>query len=95
MDRWKTASRFDRNVVDQIGRLTNRNLHTEALILGAKMLGLTELVKKIELLLKLHKLIGYLPRSLSEFQHELYQEFMNAAKRVLTTEEFEALHRVY
>ena len=46
---WK-AARFDANVVGRIRRMTDQNHHIEALMVGAKMLGMARTVKKLELL---------------------------------------------
>lgn len=91
---WKEAH-FDSNVVDHIKEMTNRNLHSEANILGSKMLGAKVLEKKFKLVLELHKLEGHMPKPLGEYNYFLYQQMMEYAERVLTPEEFDQFHQAF
>jgi hypothetical protein len=92
--RWKVAH-FDSAIVDHIKGMTNRNLHSEALVLAAKMLGAKELEKKVKLVFELHKLEGHMPKSLGEYNYSLYQQMMEYAKRVLAPEEFDIFHQAF
>jgi hypothetical protein len=91
---WKEAH-FDLVVVDHIKKMTARNLHSEALVLGAKMFGAKELEKKAKLVLELIKLEGHMPKPLGEYNYSLYQQMMEYAKRVLAPEEFDQFHRAF
>ena len=91
-DRRTAAGKFDLDTVQQIKQLTRGNNHTEALLEGAKMLGLTLLVKKITLVVKLQDLEGYMPQPLGLYRNGLYDAMMEQAKRTLKPEEFEQFH---
>lgn len=93
---WKSAAaKFDPETVKKITKMTDRNLHPEALILGATMLGQKELVKKLELVLALHKLEGQMPRPLMDYRHTLYEQLMKAAELLLEPDQFEIFRSAY
>ena len=92
--RWKTAG-FNPATVKRITTLTDRNAHTEALILGAEMLGASGVVKKLKLVLQLHNLEGHLPTPLGEYRRILYEEVMRLAKQSLDREQFQSFYGAF
>jgi len=93
---WKTAAaKFDPETVKKITKMTDRNMHPEALILGATMLGQKDLVKKLKLVLELHHLEGHMPRPLMDYRHILYGQVMEAAKLLLEPDQFETFRSAY
>jgi hypothetical protein len=78
--------------IEKLKRLTDDNNHSEALILGAKSLGLSHVVKKLELVKALQDLEGHLPHGLSDYRYGLYNEVMKHAKQTLSPEEYEEFH---
>lgn len=89
------AAKFDINEVEKLKRMTARNLHTEALLLGAQMIGATLLAKKIKHILELHKLEGVMPKELHEYRNGLYDAMMKYAKSALDEDEFESFHSAF
>ncbi len=83
------ATRMD---FDQLAKLTDRNNHIEAYILGAEMLDLRHLAKKLELVKGLQRLEKGLPHSLSQYRYSLYETLMSAAKQKLSPEDFKQFY---
>ena len=90
----RTAA-FDAAKVKQMAKMVQENNHQEAYVMGAKMLGATQLAKKLELVVQLHKLEGHLPRPLSDYSYSLYQEMMKHAKQTLDPQEYEQFHAAF
>lgn len=82
------AARFSPDTVKEIAKLTDNNDHAKALLTGAKMLGLTGLVKKLELVVKLQELEGRLPNGLKQYRDGLYDDLMDQATRLLGDDEY-------
>jgi len=94
--RSKTArGGFNPLLVDQIRDMTNRNHHTRAMALGAKMLGYTHLAKRIQLLSQLVDLEGYLPPTLKNYSNGLYDVLMGQAERTLSKEEYAEFYAAF
>lgn len=89
------TAKFDSDTVKEIAKLTDNNNHTEALIEGAKMVGATKLVKKLELVFKLQDLEGHMPVGLREYRDQLSKELDSLAKRDMSDEEFESFHGAF
>jgi hypothetical protein len=93
---WKAArAELDPIVLDKIKRLTDRNHHGEALIEGAKMLGLRRTIQKLELLGKLKDLESNSTHHLQEYQYQLYEEVMRFAKQQLSREDYDEFYGAY
>jgi len=88
----RVARGFDPGIVAKIKRLTNSNNHTEANLLGAQMLGATALVKKLQLVVQLQDLEGYMPEGLNKYRYTLYQEMMDLAKRQFSDAEYQQFY---
>lgn len=73
--------------------LTSRNNHSAALVLAAKMLGLTAMMRKFELVDQLIKLEGHKPKNLSDYSYALYEQLIEQAKRSLSPEDYEQFYR--
>lgn len=86
---------FNPKTVEEISRLTEGNHHGEALLLGAAMLSQSNIITKLKLVMKLHKLEGHMPKPLMDYRHMLYDEVMKAAKSLLDPEQFEKFHSAY
>jgi len=89
------ASKLNPATLRSIARMTDNNQHGKALVTGAKMLGFEELSKKFTLISELQEMEGHLPTGLREYQYSLYQALMDAAKGVLSAEEYEQFNKVY
>lgn len=75
---------------ENIAKMTDRNLHTEAIIAGAKELKFTALVKKAELVLQLQKMEGHMPSGLGAYKGYLQKQLMDYAKQELSPEDYKA-----
>ena len=73
--------------VDEIKWLTDENYHTEALALGAAMIGLDHLAKRFDLIQQLQNLEGSLVWPLGEYRNALAEVLEREAERLLTAEE--------
>jgi hypothetical protein len=91
----ESRSKFDARTVAKIARLTDINNHTEAIILGAKMLGYTKLVRVLEHVLAIQELENHLPQALGEYRLDLEHAFMDQAKRDLTLQQYARLEKAY
>jgi hypothetical protein len=78
--------------LSSLKRLTNNNAHTEAYIMGAKALGRTDLVKKLEAVKATQDQNGYLPYAQSQIRYGLYQEMLAAAKQQLSPMAYEKFY---
>lgn len=86
---------YNVDTIKRIAEMTQDNLHTEALMEGAKMLDMTFLVKRLEHVHALWKLEGHMPHDLSNYSYHLFKQFHEAAKKILTPEQYEALNNAY
>jgi hypothetical protein len=89
------AAHFSPDTVKEIARYTDNNDVVKALVTGAKMLGLTQMVKKLELVGKIQELEGHLPSGLKQYREGLYDELMAEAKRVLGDAEYKQFYGSY
>lgn len=89
------ASNFNPATVKEIAKLTDNNDHAKALLTGAKMLGLTGLVKKLDLVIKLQELEGRLPNGLKTYRDSLYDNLMAEAKKLLSEDEYRQFYSAY
>jgi len=78
--------------LDQLKELTNRNHHSEAAVLGAKLLGARALEKKLGLVRQLHELEGSMPMALGQYRNLLFDALMEHAKRNLSEEDYKAFY---
>ena len=93
---WKVAVKLDfDSTIDRINRMTDRNLHSEALVLGAELLGARALRDKLQLVAKLHDLEGSMPPQLKGYRDYLYDSMMTLAKRQLDPEEFKRFYNAF
>lgn len=91
---WKEASINDSVLmsIDKIRSMTRRNNHSEAYAAGAEALGARKLAKQFELLAQLRDLEGHMPRTLGDYQYQLYQDMMTYAKRVLDEDTYDQFY---
>jgi hypothetical protein len=89
------AAKFNPETVAQIAKLTDNNDHGKALAVGAKMLGLKDLEKKVILVGELHKLEGSLPSGLKQYRDTLYDTLMAEAKKLLGDAEYKQFYGSY
>jgi len=82
----QVMSKFNAATVQKITNLKDKNHHTEAYLLGAKMMGYTELAKKFDLINQLVKLEGHNP--IRTYEYELYQALLASAKTELSPKEY-------
>ena len=73
--------------VEELSDMTDKNYHTEALILVSEYYGLKKYVKILEKILEIQDIEGYLPGDLSQYKYSLYQEIM----KYIPEEDFEAV----
>lgn len=97
-DRTAATTRVSKMELDpkdlaSIAAKTDRNDATGALLEAAKVLGLRNLAKKFELIAQLLKLEGYMPAYLGKYRYSLMEALLDEAKKVLSPEDHEALHR--
>ena len=88
----KETPKFFNGDVDAMAALTRVNHHTEAYILGAKILGLPTLVTKLEHVKCLQDLEGHLPKGLSDYRQTLYDGLIEQARAQLSAEDFAAFY---
>lgn len=89
------ASSFNPATIRTIATLTDRNDVVTALMTGAKMLGLKEMEKKLDLVRKLQELEGHLPTGLKTYRDGLYDLLMVEAKKVLSDVEYKQFYGAY
>lgn len=81
--------------VKEIAELTEGNNHTEAIVLGAELLGATKYVKIAKLINQIIGLEGHSPSDLSKYSHSIYEEVVKLAKQKLSPEEYELFYRAF
>ena len=87
--------KWDPNDISLIEQMTDRNNHTEALIVAADMLGLKNLKKKLTLVAQLQDMEGSMPMALREYRDSLYDALMAQAKRQLDPEQFKKFYGAF
>ena len=75
------AKEFDQKIIDKIGMATNVNDHNGAVILLAKSMRETKIVKMMELLKKMHKEMGHMTNDMIAVRTGMYDELMKKAKK--------------
>lgn len=83
------------STIDRIRRMTDRNAHSEALVLGAELLGAKALKDKLQLVAKLHDLEGSMPPQLKGYRDYLYDSMMTWAKKKLSTDEYKSFYGAF
>lgn len=63
-------------IIKKISDLTNENYHTEAIIVLAEYLKETKAVKILEHILKIHLLVGHMPRNLMDFRTSILTDLI-------------------
>jgi len=76
--------------IEELADMTDRNFHTEALILVSEYYGLKKYTKILEKISEIQDVVGYLPVELSTYKYSLYQEIM----KYIPKEDFEAVQSV-
>ncbi len=89
------AARFSPETVKAIAKLTDENDVVKALSTGAKMLGLTAMVKKLDLVGQLQSLEGHMPTGLKTYRDGLYDSLMSEAKKLLGDAEYKQFYSAY
>lgn len=89
------AAKFNPATIQEIAEYTDNNNVVKALVAGAKMLGLTPMVKKLELVGKIQELEGHLPSGLKQYREGLYDELMSEAKKLLEADEYKQFYGSY
>ncbi len=75
------AKEFDQKIIDKIGMATNVNDHNGAVILLAKSMRETKVVKMMDLLKKMHKEMGHMTNDMIAVRTGMYDELMKKAKK--------------
>jgi hypothetical protein len=89
-----TKSAFTRGI-KKIADMTDRNLHSEAIHAGAKLLGHAELAATAEHISKEHNRLGYLDTDLYHKRTKTYDALMDHAKKVLSPEDHQRFYMAY
>jgi len=89
------SNKFDAVVIEEIRQLTAGNQHSEALVVGARMLGAVGLESKLKLVGELHELEGYLPHDLGNYRRILYQAVMDYAYEELSDVEYKLFYGAF
>ena len=77
------------SIVKKIQRLTDSNWHTKSLIVLAKeILKDEKLVSALNKIQKSHEEVGYLTTEDGKARREIYDKAMEAAKKILSSEDF-------
>jgi len=76
-------------------QMTDRNAHSEALVLGAELLGAKALRDKLQLVAKLHDLEGSMPPQLKGYRDYLYDSLMTLAKQKLSPDEYKSFYGAF
>jgi hypothetical protein len=71
----------------KIARMTADNLHTDAIIAGAKLLGNKRIQKIAELIDKIHEVEGSMPSELITYRNSIQKQLGDQAKEQLTPEQ--------
>lgn len=74
-------------------RLVNNNCSSEAYIAASKALGLPDLEKQFQEILKQQKLDGHLTFPQSEKRYAVYQQLTAKAKELLSTEQYQMFYK--
>lgn len=89
------AAKFNPATIKTIAKLTDENQVVKALVTGAKMLGLTDMAKKVELVGQIQALEGHLPTGLKQYRDSLYDLLMAEAKKLLNEDEYRQFYGAY
>lgn len=82
-----TSNKAAGDVIDQIAKLTDRNNHSEACILGAKFLKNKMLEKIFEGIKMIHEAERSLPHQIIDYRYEKSKELWKLAEQKLSKEE--------
>lgn len=74
---------------------TDRNAHTEALIIASKLFGLSDLEEKLTRMQRTHHSLGYLPDALYQERKQIRKKVMAHARPILNEAEFALLHAAF
>ena len=74
----------------EIAKMVDRNDQGGAMLEGAKYLGFKKLADRVKLVMKLHSVEGHMPMSLVRYRGELFSEMMEAAKKKLSKDDYDA-----
>lgn len=77
------------NLLKQIAALVANNDHGEAIVVGARALGLTDLAERVENINRQQLRLGHLPPSLYHARETARAAMMNHARKVMAPADFQ------
>lgn len=86
---------LSRRTLRELRALTQQNAHTEAYLLGARTLGLTDLVATLDFINRECERAGELLQSLSEPRYKAYSQMLAEARKLLTEEQYNQFYRCF
>ncbi len=82
-------------LLKRIASLVANNDHGEAIVVGARALGLTDLAERVENINRRHIRLGHLPPTLYHDRHSAYAEMMAFAKKAMLPADFQRFYGVF
>lgn len=103
MDKQKIADRvsksmtsaIDERTIGAIVRLTERNNHSGAIVMLAKVMKDGRLLKVAESIETLRDFAGYLPNGMREIQDKVRGVLLQKAKKKLSPEDYQSLYMAF
>ena len=83
------------HLLKQIAKLVDNNDHGEAIVVGARALGLTDLAERVERINRQQLRLGHLPPSQYHARQSAYEEMMAFAKKALLPADFKRFYGVF
>jgi len=77
----QAGPRLDPQTIDTIRQYTNRNLHTESLILVAEIFGMDRLAEQYRLIQKLAGTFGHTPSELMDLRYRISKPLYDRARK--------------
>ena len=81
--------------ITEIAELTQYNSHSEAYLLGAKLLGSEILVKKFELFIQIWNLESGMDKGTADFQYYLYEQLLSYARTKLNNTQYDLFYGAF
>lgn len=82
-------------IINKIRKMVDRNDHTNAMAVGAKMLGNLKLEKIFKAISSIQDIEGYLPHNLSLYRYDKLQDMYKEAEKRLDQEDYELFYSAY
>lgn len=86
---------IENRLLKQIASLVANNDHGEAIVVGARALGLKDLAERVERINRQQLRLGHLPPTLYHNRHSAYAEMMAFAKKAMLPADFQRFYGVF